>query len=242
VLTILDFLIHPQSGDSYHLEVVARGQLQPLATATFDYPLSFMIEFELRGLDFDVKDPLGRIERLRAFGSRLYQKLFTSEVRCVWQEYKDRSDFLVLCLRIAPEASGLEALPWETLFDGEEYLAAGAKTVLSRLPLDVQPQKDLPAIPLPLKMLALVASPLDLKGNERLEIEREQEILLEAVNAPTGQGRLHLDFEDEAKLEILEESLEARYHILHFTGHGIPPADGGGLLLEDAQGDAGPPP
>ncbi|MBL8192141.1 MAG: CHAT domain-containing protein, partial [Acidobacteria bacterium] len=44
------------------------------------------------------------------------------------------------------------------------------------------------------------------------------------------------DFEDEAKLEILERSLKDGYHILHFTGHGISPRDGGGLLLEDAHG------
>jgi len=30
-------------------------------------------------------------------------------------------------------------------------------------------------------MLALVSSPLDLKENERLQIEKEQEILLQAV-------------------------------------------------------------
>jgi hypothetical protein len=29
----------------------------------------------------------------------------------VWQHHKDRSDFVTLCLRIAPEAGGLEALP-----------------------------------------------------------------------------------------------------------------------------------
>ncbi len=47
---------------------------------------------------------------------------------------------------------------------------------------------------------------------------------------------MHVDFEDEAKLEILESSLEAGYHILHFTGHGIAPENGGGLLLEDHDG------
>src|SRR5204862_3291468 len=38
------------------------------------------------------------------------------------------------------------------------------------------------------------------------------------------------------KLKILERSLHDSYHILHFTGHGISPRDGGGLLLEDAHG------
>lgn len=71
-------------------------------------------------------------------------------------------------------------------------------------------------------------------------MEREQEILLEAINDPSGQGRLRADFEEEAKLEILESSLETPYQILHFSGHGIPPAAGGGLLLEDARGNSRP--
>ena len=144
-------------------------------------------------------------------------------------------EFLVLCIRIADDANELEAIAWETLFDGEEFIAAGTKTTISRLPLDVQPQAALPAVPLPLKMLALVSSPLDLPDHSRLQMEREQEILLEAINDPAGQGRLRADFEDEAKLEILEGSLETPYQIFHFTGHGIAPENGGGLLLEDAQ-------
>jgi hypothetical protein len=139
------------------------------------------------------------------------------EVQQIWQQYKDRTDFLTLCLRIAPKAAGLEALPWETLFDGEEFLAAGAKTGMSRLPLDIPPQADLPSLPPPLKMLAFISSPLDLSDDERLQIEREQEIWLQAVNAPAGQGHWQVDFEDEAKLPILESSLETGYHILHFT-------------------------
>ncbi|MCI0485251.1 MAG: CHAT domain-containing protein [Blastocatellia bacterium] len=239
-MTILDFNIKPASAESYSLEVFARLSSHPLAKANFDFPLSFMNEFELGRLDFDEKDPAGRLERLKAFGSKLYEKLFSPDVQRVWQEHKDRSDFLILCLRIALEASQLEATPWETLHDGEEFIAAGTNTSLSRLPLDIEPQEDLPAVPMPLKMLAFVSSPLDLEEHQRLQIEREQEILLEAVNAPVGQGRLHVDFEDEARLTILENSLEAEYQILHFTGHGISPAGGGGLLLENEHGKSLP--
>jgi tetratricopeptide (TPR) repeat protein len=238
--TILDFHIRRESDEGYGLEVFNRSKSQPLASTKLDYPLSFMTEFELGLLDFDEKAPLARMERLKAFGNKLYSKLFAPEVLRVWEDYKNRSEFLVLCIRIAPDVSGLETLPWEALFDGEEFISAGAKTGMSRLPLDVEPQDELPLVPRPLKMLAFIASPLDLKENERLQIEREQEILLQAVNTPAGQGRLQADFEDEAKLDILEGSLEAKYQILHYTGHGISPANGGGLLLEDAQGNRRP--
>jgi len=122
MMMILDFQIQSTAPERYRLDVFARGQSPPLATAEFDYPLSFLTGFELNRLDFDNKDPVGRFERLQTFGHALYQKLFTADIQRLWQTHKDRSDFLVLCLRIAPEAAGLEALPWEALFDGVEFL------------------------------------------------------------------------------------------------------------------------
>jgi tetratricopeptide (TPR) repeat protein len=240
MINILDFNIRLKSGDTYSLEVTPRDASRFAVNAEFHYPLSYMTEFEINQLDVSAKDPAARVERLQSFGAKLYGKVFSTEVEKLWQEAKDRSGFLVACIRIAPEAIGLEALPWEAMFDGEEFIAAGAKTGMSRLPLDIPPQDEISPVPLPLKMLAVISSPLDLDDNHRLQIEREQEILLQAVNTPAGRGRLQVDFEDEAKLDILESSLEAGYQTLHFTGHGISPKDGGGLLLEDAKGERRP--
>lgn len=182
-----------------------------------NYRLNDLAQFEISRLDFNARDPHGRLERLQAFGQKLYQKLFSAELQTLWQEQRDRSDFLTLCLRIPEAAKGLEAVPWETLHDGTEFLAAGAKTTITRLPLGIAPTNDLLAIPLPLKMFAFVSSPPDLPDLSRLNIESEQELLLEAVNAPAGQGKLHVDFEDEAKLEILESSLEAGSDVSNST-------------------------
>ncbi|MCA1564762.1 MAG: tetratricopeptide repeat protein [Acidobacteria bacterium] len=239
LINTLDFHLTKQN-EGFRLDVYPRDSSQPLAAANFNFPRSFLTGLELKHLDFDVKDPAGRVVRLRDFGRRLHQQIFTPEVARVWSEHKQSNEFLVLCIRVAADANELEAIAWETLFDGEEFIVAGTKTTLTRLPLDVQPQATLPAVPLPLKMLALVSSPLDLQENSRLQMEREQEILLEAINDPAGQGRIRADFEDEAKLEILEGSLETPYQIFHFTGHGIAPENGGGLLLEDARGESRP--
>ena len=59
---------------------------------------------------------------------------------------------------------------------------------LTRLPLDVAPPDELPPIPRPLKLFGFFASPLDLQDHERLNAEREQEILLEAINDQTRKG------------------------------------------------------
>jgi tetratricopeptide (TPR) repeat protein len=233
---ILDFHIHSHSEGNFRIEIFDRNAAHPLASTVFDYAFTLGTEAEINSLGFDGKDPVSRVERLQAFGNRLYQKLFTPDVQHVCNEYKERSDFLTLCFRFAEDAAKLEALPWEALHDGNEFFVEDAKLCISRLPLEIQPQDDLPAVPLPLKMFALVSSPLDLPEQSRLQIEREQEILLEAINNPAGQGRLRADFEDEAKLEIIESSFDTPYHIFHYTGHGISASDGGGLLLEDTQG------
>ena len=239
-MTTLDFHIKPTGENAFSLEVFRRDSSQPVARSSFEYDTSYLTQFEINQLEPDPRDPQGRLDRLATFGKRLYDKVFTPPVKQLWEKLKHESDFLVLCIRIDPHAKDLETLPWETLYDGTEFLAAGVKTGVSRLPLDVAIQESVPAVPAPLKMLAIVSSPLDLEENERLQIEGEQEILLQAVNAPSGQGKLVLEMEDEAKLPVIEGSLEGGCHILHYSGHGIPPEGGGGLLLEDAQGNRRP--
>lgn len=161
--TVLDLLMHPGKDNNFPVEVFERGNSQSLVSSTFEYDLSFMTDFEISRLDAKPKTQYERLERRKAFGSKLYQKLFTSEIEKTWQEYKEKSDFLVLYLRIAPEAEKSEVLPWETLYDSTEFIAAGARTGMTRLPLDISPQKDLSPLPMPIQMLALLSSPLDLK-------------------------------------------------------------------------------
>jgi len=238
--TVLEFHVQPDDESGYSVSIYERGKTDKLAGTTFEYDTSYIGAHQLRQLDIDKKNPQGRFERLTQFGRQLYDRLFTPEISKIWEEYKSKSDFLVLCLRIDREAAALETLPWETLFDGNEHIAAGKNTGLSRLPLDVRVRNNLPARPTPLKVFALVSCPLDLAEHKHIAVEDEQEILLQAVNAPSGQGKLVVDFEDEAKLSIIENSLEGGYDVLHYFGHGISPEGGGGLLLEDDSGNSKP--
>lgn len=232
---ILDFHF-TKSTSAFRLEVFEPESSASLLAIDLDFPRSLFGRNEFRRLDLDSSDPRKRVQRLREFGLRLYRQVFITDVEKVWSEQKRASDFLVLRIRIGPDAPELEAIPWETLFDGEDFIVAAGNTTISRLPLAVAPQISIPRVHLPLKMLVFVSSPLDLPDKARLQVEREQEMLLEAINNPAGQGRLRADFEDEATLAVLENAFETPYQIFHFTGHGIPPEDGGGLLLEDADG------
>ncbi|MGA1840641.1 MAG: CHAT domain-containing protein [bacterium] len=236
----LDFHIERGKDGNFSLQVFERNKTHPLAREEFSYELSYTTEFQISRMDLDTKDPHERLQSINSFGSDLYKRIFTEQIKGLWNEYKGKNVFLTLCIRIAPEAKELEILPWEALNDGAEYISTGACTSLTRLPLDISPQDILPELPLPVKMLSLISSPLDLEEHERLAIEQEQEILLQATNSPSGQGRLTIEFEDEAKLPVIEGSMEGEYHILHYSGHGINPGDGGGVLLEDLEGKRRP--
>src|SRR5438270_5655370 len=124
LIKILDFQFR-KLNDGFELDVYSRDNSQPLATVNLKFPSSFLNGTESKQLDFDTKDPAGRVERLREFGRKLHQQIFTTEVARIWSEHKQSHEFLVLCIRIAPDANELEAIAWETLFDGEEFIAAG---------------------------------------------------------------------------------------------------------------------
>ncbi|HEY0082444.1 MAG TPA: hypothetical protein VGB61_06620, partial [Pyrinomonadaceae bacterium] len=72
----LDFHFNKQP-EGFRLDVYLREASQPLATANFNFPRSFLTGVELKNLDFDVRDPAGRVARLREFGRRLHQQIFT---------------------------------------------------------------------------------------------------------------------------------------------------------------------
>ncbi|MGE5341325.1 MAG: tetratricopeptide repeat protein [Candidatus Omnitrophota bacterium] len=234
----LDVQIKTKTNDAFSVEVYERNSSQPLVGSMFQFDVSFLTAYEVSKLDIGNEHPEKRFQKLQAFGLNLYHKLFTPEIEKVWNDVKanPNHDFVTLCLRIERNAEKLELLPWETLYDGHEFIAAGVRTSLTRLPLDIPVKKNLPLLLFPLNMLAVISSPLDLTDDERLAIEKEQENLLRGVNAPAGQGRLRVDFEDEAQLPIIENALETPYAVFHYSGHGIDPKDGGGLLLEDMSG------
>ena len=99
--TILEFHIQPDTSDRFNVTVFERGSLQPLASSQFSFPLSdWMTKHDIAKLEFNPRDPQGRMDELRKFGGRLYQLLFPPDIQQLWQQRRDRGDWLTLCLRI----------------------------------------------------------------------------------------------------------------------------------------------
>jgi len=88
--------------------------------------------------------------------------------------------------------------------------------------------------PLPLKILVMVSAPEGLTHQSRLNYEEEELKIIQAFEPLLSTGKVQIDFTDDGSLDSLEEKLKKnRFHILHFSGHGVYKNDTGYLLLED---------
>jgi len=176
------------------------------------------------------------------FGQKLYRAALGGDVGALFAErlVAAQSDDmgLRLRLRIAENAPELMNLPWEFLHDGEDFLVTCWETPVSRLPLGIA-RRDKRPLERTLRMLVVVSSPIDLLPHQVLNTEREQEVILAALDKLQHKGLLEIDFCEDATQSTVQDYLsEQEYDILHFTGHGVfNEAKGRGeLLLEDEQG------
>ena len=81
-------------------------------------------------------------------------------------------------------------------------------------------------------MLVIISGPDDPRISP-LNTEKEQEVILEAVDKLQREQKIKVDFTEDATFENIEGYLnEQDYHIVHFTGHGIYKDGKGHLVFE----------
>lgn len=156
---------------------------------------------------------------VRDVGQQLFQAVFAGPVYGTYRASlgvaQQRGKRLRVVLRLtAPE---LAALPWETLFDPEretylcrqEPLVRHVPSPYTADPLEVRP---------PLRILGLVASPLDLPP---LDVDAEKNHLGEALAGPIADGLVEVVWIPTATWAGVQAQLLAgEWHVLHFVGHG----------------------
>src|SRR5215207_11287559 len=158
----------------------------------------------------------------RDFGQTLFQALLHGEVRTHYdvslREAKRQNKGLRLRLRIHPPE--LTVLPWEFLYDPgrNAYLSLSCKTPLVRYIELREPVEQLPVTP-PLRILGMVASPLDL---DPLDVEQEKRRVEEAIKELQAQGRVELTWLEGQTPRDLQRALavDGPWHVFHFIGHG----------------------
>ncbi|KRE30939.1 CHAT domain-containing protein [Agromyces sp. Soil535] len=156
---------------------------------------------------------------LREVGERLFVATFDGAVGSAYRTSSaiaaERGADLQIALRItAPE---LATLPWESLFDPDAgvYLCR-KEPLVRRVPAPHSPPAL--AVTPPLRILAMVASP---RGLPMLDVEAERERLEDALRPELHDGRVYLEWLEEASWHAIHTKLLAgEWHVLHFVGHG----------------------
>ena len=165
----------------------------------------------------------GQQQAAMDFGGPLFQAVFTGDLALAWQRSLDKASAeqaggLRLRLRLN-DAGAIAGLPWELLYDARSnlFLAQSERTPLVRF-LDV-PQVARPmAVDGPLRVLAIISSPIDL---DELDVEAEWTRLNEALAPRISSGLVVLDRLPSATLSELGTWLRRNQtHVVHFIGHG----------------------
>jgi hypothetical protein len=223
-----DILIGGKSTDGYPVTVVE----SPAGEGETCCPL--LINDELRGVLQNIEERKTDPDLLMAFGRRLFDALFTGDVLTLYRTSLGivRREEKCLRLRMRINAPELAALPWEYLYDPEEcrFLATSPETALVRhLPLRLSARPT--AIQLPLRVLAVIACPNDLRP---LNVEQEKAILSEALAEWIKRGEVELQFLEHATIGNISQAMrQFQPHVFHFVGHGQFDRDHAQIVLED---------
>ena len=169
------------------------------------------------------------------FGKMIYSRIFSGELGEYFnkslKKVQENGGGLRISLRFDEGVPEIAALPWEYLHDNEDFLITRRSILISRLPAGVT-KKKLAPLDSVLRMLVIISGPDDPRISP-LNTEKEQEIILEAVDKLEREQKIKVDFTEEATFENVEGYLNERdYHIIHFTGHGINIDGKGNLVFE----------
>jgi len=178
-------------------------------------------------------------EAVRAFGTALFEALFSGEARNRYDVSLERARQAESGLRIKLriQDARLAALPWEFLFDPRQgdYLCLSNRTPLVRYLELPQPPQPLAVRP-PLRILGLVASPSDLPA---LDVDCEKQRVEAAIEGLRAAGKVELTWLESPTWRDLQRALRrGPWHIFHFIGHGgyDPAGDQGLVALCDENG------
>lgn len=175
----------------------------------------------LLGTDSDSAASETPAATVKALGRDLWAALIAGDVLAAYAVSRDRAkqqgSGLRLKLRVLdPE---LATLPWEYLFDArrDAFPALAASTPIVRY-ISLQQAIEPLEVSLPLRLLAMVASPA---GTPVLDTEEEMRRLETAVEKLRARRLIDLIWVEGQRPQDLHSALQASdCHIFHFIGHG----------------------
>jgi tetratricopeptide (TPR) repeat protein len=136
---------------------------------------------------------------------------------------------LAVTLCFAAECHTLAGLPWELLHYDGRFLVADSSVALSRYPDSSAPPTEVQLAALPMRVLLVLAEPLDASP---IFPERAREQLVHSLRALDEEGAVIVDELLPPTFDMLVEAVtNGGYHLVIFYGHGVYNSARGGLLL-----------
>ncbi len=238
----LDFdLLINRSETGYNVRVLHAPADADRAIGEFRLPFS---DTEIENFLLKIGRPRRIVRRLESpqteeakrFGGRLFESVFSEEVRVCLRKSLDLAGRQDTGLRIRLHLRGAPALadlPWEYLYDTSlnRFLALSSETPLVRY-LELPEAVRSLQVPPPLRVLVMISSP---PGYPPLDVEREWAKVSDALADVRALGLVVAERLETATLTALQRKLRrGAYHIFHFIGHGAfdEAAQDGVLLLE----------
>lgn len=159
---------------------------------------------------------------MKEVGGRLFDALFQGDLLVCLErsldEIRRRNATLRIKLRLSAAPQLLD-LPWEYLYHRRRNLFLSQSTTSSLVHfLDLPDPVASLTVALPLRMLVVIANPVDLPP---LDVEREWTNIQSALADLIERGLVIVDRLPNATLTELQRALRRYdYHLFHFVGHG----------------------
>lgn len=180
-------------------------------------------------------------------GERIFSSLFVGNVASLFERCRERATAQNRGLRVRlqlGQAEAAQAIPWEIMFDGRDFVALSFDSPLARQ-LDWLPSAPRREVEHPLRILVTIAQPA---GVAALDSERERTLIEQALAPLISLGVVRLDFTPNGTLQSVERALRAGmagrrpHHVWHFIGHGSDKNNGheSQLIFEASDGSACP--
>jgi len=173
-----------------------------------------------------------QIQLEKQLGIEIYHTFLPGDSRKIFEDFFSllkRSKIKRLVLVIASNIPAVLNIPFELMrkdMESEPFILTNDSFLLTHTieaglsDFDI---KGVEPLPPPLRLLFVSALPVDRPEDERfLELEKEQELLIEAVGGLVSEKKVMVEFLDIASLDEIEKSLSrGQHHIVHFSGHGV---------------------
>lgn len=228
------------------LALDAQGELIHLKLLDNDYT-DFQVPFSREDVEHGLESftPDRGIDPLTAFGTRLFNTLFSDERRKAWWEQLGRvtTENGAVRLRILTNLERVQHLPWELLFDSsrQDFIALSGRVALVRTrPDGFDRQADLAPLP-KLRILAVTA---DRDGS--LQVDDELASFRDLIAGSTDTVELET-LEQATTRQVLQTLATGQFDVFIFFGTGWREdriSKAGGLrqavaLIPEGEGDTG---